>query len=176
MIISRLNLILIWLLFLLLLLLLPKNSGPPLPTPEFSQKEIQTPSLKQTGFKLGANLKNYLQTKKSPLAEEVDYLLTKPNWKLVLAITRIESQFCTRALGNNCWGIKAGANYAKYATLQDGIAAADSLIAKWQARGRWLTVEDMSCSYVVPCSGNWVTVTKKTLIELNQIEEESMEE
>lgn len=119
---------------------------------------------------LNTEIKIYLMSKKSPLASEVDYLLGKKHWKLMLAISHIESQFCTRKLGNNCWGINTPKGYAKFATLRDAIDATDALITKWQNKGKWLTIEAMNCSYVVPCSPNWVKVTKDTFNELSAIE------
>lgn len=116
------------------------------------------------------DLEGYLNAKNSPLADDVAYLLTKDHWQLLVGVSAIESQFCKRMVNNNCWGINTTHGYAKFATLRDAMDATDALITKWQNKGRWLTVEDMNCSYVVPCSGNWVRVVEKTLDEMYVLE------
>ena len=117
---------------------------------------------------LNSEVRAFLEVKKSPLAPHTDLLLEQKHWRLLIAISAIESQYCTRQLGYNCWGIGGDAAYKKYASLPDAILDAENLITKWQAKGRWLTVEDMNCSYVVPCSPNWVRVVNKTLTELEK--------
>lgn len=118
----------------------------------------------------------------SPLYFETAYLLTKPHWKLIVAISHDETQYCTIGTGlvNNCWGIKAvkgqkatPGGYAKYATLRIALDAAEDLLAKKQKAGKWLTVDAMNCTYVVPCSPNWVHTVKTTLSELDRLENQS---
>lgn len=127
---------------------------------------------------LNIAVENYLNAKKSPIAPETDFLLEHKHWQLLLAISAIESQFCKRQLGYNCWGIsntravqkKTGYTYRRYASFRAAIDDADAYLESWQSRGKWLTVESMNCSYVVPCSPNWVRVVNKTLTELKKLE------
>lgn len=113
----------------------------------------------------------YLETKNSPLANHVETLLEQEHWKLIVAVSAIESQFCIRQLGNNCWGItKVSGGYKSYASFDEGIIDANGLITRWQARGRWHTVEDMNCHYVVPCNPNWVWLVNAILDELETYE------
>lgn len=114
-------------------------------------------------------VRGYLESKRSPLAPETEFLLEQKHWKLLIAISAIESQYCTRQLGNNCWGIGGDSAYRHYGSVKEAIADANSLIEKWQGRGRWLTVDDMNCHYVVPCNPNWVLVVNKVLAEMNTL-------
>lgn len=145
-----------------------KHSNEPLNIPTEINTKTLEPSMAPTPAPEAA-LFSYLKAKNSPLVAEAGYLHTKPHWRLLVAISHIESQFCTRQLNNNCWGINTKTGYAKFATLRDAIDATDNLITKWQNKGRWLTVEDMNCSYVVPCSPNWVKVVNSTLTELETL-------
>ena len=112
----------------------------------------------------------YLQSKNSPLAEEVEILVSQKHWKLLIAISAIESQYCKRQLGKNCWGIKVGGNtYRQYDSYAEAIVDANNLIEKWQARGKWLTPENMIGSYVVPGSANWLYTVKSVLAELDAL-------
>lgn len=113
-------------------------------------------------------VRSYLETKESPLAPETDYLLAKEHWKLLIAISAIESQYCKRQLGYNCWGVGGDSAYRKYSSIRAAIDDADALIEHWHDKGRWLTVEDMNCSYVVPCSPNWEAVVTKVLNAMHE--------
>lgn len=112
---------------------------------------------------LNRQVRGLLESKKSPLAPETDLLLEQKHWKLLIAISAIESQYCTRQLGNNCWGIGGDSAYRHYSSIPEAIADADALIERWQKKGRWLTVDDMNCHYVVPCNPNWVSVVNRNL-------------
>ena len=118
-------------------------------------------------------IRTYLLAKHSPLAEEVSFLLDQKHWQLLIAISHIESQFCTRKISFNCWGIGGDSAYRHYTSYQEAIKDANDLIEKWQKRGRWLTLEDMNCSYVQPCSPNWLRTTQTTLEEIKKLLESS---
>lgn len=120
---------------------------------------------------LNNQVRRYLESNESPLAQETDYLLQQKHWKLLIAISAIESQYCKRQLGLNCWGITSvSGGYRKYDSLQTGIKDANDLIERWQAKGRWLSVEDFNCHYVVPCNDNWVRVVTSVLEKLDAYE------
>lgn len=114
-------------------------------------------------------IRGFLASKKSPLASETDFLLQQKHWKLLIAISAIESQYCKRQLGNNCWGIGGDHSYRHYSSIKAAIIDANDLIEYWQQRGRWLTIDDMNCHYVVPCNPNWVKVVNQTLNDLYAI-------
>lgn len=122
-------------------------------------------------LKLEEDVRGYLESKDSPLAPHTALLLKQEHWQLIIAVSAIESSYCKRQLGNNCWGItNVEGGYKKYATLDEAIVDANGLITRWQARGRWLTVEDMNCHYVVPCNPNWVYVVNTVLSQLETYE------
>lgn len=110
----------------------------------------------------------YFYSKKSPLDADAYYILTLEHWKLLVAISAIESQFCNRQMYNNCFGTGGDAHYRRYSSFQASFKDANDLINYWQAKGRWLTVEDMNCHYVHPCNPNWVKVVNQTLKDLDE--------
>ena len=111
-------------------------------------------------------VKKFLESKESPLAPHTELLLQQKHWKLLIAISAIESQYCKRKIGFNCWGIGGDSAYRKYKSIPEAIVDANGLIERWQKKGRWLTVDDMNCHYVQPCNPNWVRVVNKVLIQL----------
>jgi hypothetical protein len=119
---------------------------------------------------LNTQVRQYLESKNSPLANDVEHLTSLEHWKLLIAISAIESQYCKRQLSYNCWGIGGDSAYRHYSSFQEAATDADALITRWQARGRWHTVEDMNCHYVVPCNPNWVRVVNNVLNELDAID------
>ncbi len=119
---------------------------------------------------LEQNVGEFLESKDSPLAPETKFLLAQKHWKLLIAISAIESQYCKRQLGNNCWGVGGDSAYRHYSSIRASIQDANDLIEHWQKQGRWLTVEDMNCHYVQPCNPTWVKVVNKVLEELNEKE------
>ena len=122
-------------------------------------------------IELNHQVRGFLESKESPLAQETDYLLTQKHWKLLIAISAIESSYCTKQLGLNCWGItKFEGGYRKYDSIREGIKDANDLIERWQVKGRWLTVDDMNGHYVVPANENWVKVVNNTLEILSTYE------
>lgn len=118
---------------------------------------------------LNKEIRGFLESKNSPLAQETDLLLTQKHWKLLIAISAIESQYCKRQLSFNCWGIGGDAAYRHYSSFAEALVDANDLIERWQQRGRWLTIDDMNCSYVVPCNPNWVRVVTLNLKTLDDI-------
>lgn len=129
--------------------------------------------LKAKNSEIKSGVGEYLKSKKSPLASHLDTLLEQEHWKLLIAISAIESSYCKRQIGNNCWGItdSSGA-YKSYESFDEAIIDANGLITRWQARGRWLTIQDFNCHYVVPCNENWVNVVTQVHSELEKIENE----
>ncbi len=128
-------------------------------------KQIPIPQEPQ----LNILIRGFLASKKSPLASETDFLLQQKHWKLLIAISAIESQYCKRQLGNNCFGLGGDYAYRQYSSYRASIIDANDLIESWQRKGKWLTVESMNCSWVVPCNPNWVKVVNQILNDLYAI-------
>lgn len=137
-------------------------------TPSNIEWEIKEEPATQPS-QLDVLLRDYLETKKSPLAEETNFLLQQKHWRLLIAISHIESQFCKRKIDFNCWGVGGDSAYRHYSSYKEAIKDANDLIEKWQLRGRWLTIDDMNCHYVVPCNPNWVNVVNSTLKDIDAI-------
>lgn len=129
----------------------------------------QDPALQK--LKLNALVRGFLTSKDSPLAPETDFLMQQKHWKLLIAVSAIESQYCKRQLGWNCWGVGGDSEYRHYDSIQAATVDANNLIERWQLRGRWHTIEDMNCHYVVPCNENWVRVVGKNIQILNGLEQ-----
>lgn len=116
-----------------------------------------------------AVIEEYLRSKGSPLADHTETLLAQKNWKLLIAISAIESQFCKRKIAYNCWGIGGDSAYRHYDGYDEAIVDAEQVIEGWQAKGRWLTVSDMNGHYVVPYNPNWEAVVNRTLQEIENL-------
>ena len=116
---------------------------------------------------LEQSVTTYLEGRISPLAASTDTLIEQKHWKLLIAISAIESQFCKRKIAYNCWGIKGSNGYRQYDSYDEAIVDANALIERWQAKGKWLTPESMLGSYVVPGSANWLYTVKSVLKELD---------
>jgi hypothetical protein len=128
-------------------------------------KDVETAS-PVSEVPLSVRVQAYLEAKNSPMAPDTEFLMEQEHWRLLIAISAIESQFCKRQLGYNCWGVGGDSAYRHYSSFRAAIVDANDLITRWQTRGRWLTIEDMNCHYVVPCSENWVRVVNATLEEI----------
>lgn len=115
------------------------------------------------------SLRIYLMQRKSPLAEYSSHILASPYWSAIIGICTIEQYGCTRAPGNNYWGIMCGRGIVcRYATLEDGIKAIDSLLTKYEAKGKD-TIEELNGYYVQPASQNWYNVVLKTKLHLESL-------
>lgn len=110
----------------------------------------------------------YLQQRNSPLAGFSSQILASPYWSTIIGICTIEQYGCTRAPGNNYWGIMCGGKVCTYQTMELGIAAVSSLLDKMYDRGR-TTVESLNGHYVVPASSNWLNTVLKTKLELESL-------
>lgn len=78
-----------------------------------------------------ALLKQYLQSKKSPLAPYADVLVKHLHYRLILGIAFAESNFCKRNIKpHNCWGL-GGGQPAAYPDYSYAISRADYFIQKY---------------------------------------------
>lgn len=140
--------------------------------PPKTASQVQEEVEKEQLIQLNTRVREFLESKDSPLAPETDYLMSLKHWELLIAISAIESQYCKRKISYNCWGIGGDSAYRHYSSIREAAKDADALISRWQAKGRWLTVDDMNCHYVVPCNPNWVKVVNINLNTLNRLANE----
>jgi len=114
-------------------------------------------------------LRQYLGGKGSPLAGYTESLLQSPYWSTIIGICTIEQYGCTRAPGNNYWGIMCGkGKLCAYSSIPDGISAINALLTKYEANGHD-TIESLNGYYVVPASSNWYNTVLSTKLKLESL-------
>ena len=92
--------------------------------PQITQTSVEQPQQES----LNVLIQGFLTSKESPLASNTDFLLQQKHWKLLIAISAIESQYCKKKLGNNCWGIGGDSAYRHYSSIRAAIVDANDLI------------------------------------------------
>lgn len=124
---------------------------------QFLAKDVEPPAPPDPRIEL---LRQYLQTKNSPLAHEAEILLKQFHFRLIIGISFAESNFCKyQIMPNNCWGI-GGGNPERYATLADGIVRANELIQKYQDNGM-TTPKLMRDTWVGWQNHNWILAVEQ---------------
>lgn len=111
-------------------------------------------------------LVEYLKSKRSRFAADVDVLAELPHWKLVLAISFAESTMGRSCPDNNCSGIGVAPGHRlwrKYTTIEDWMKDFNSLLDR---RYKDWTLEKMCGVYVQPCNPNWLKATRQVFGEL----------
>jgi hypothetical protein len=130
-------------------------------------QDVELVQLKPQLPTLESELKVYLEGKHSPLKDYVPEIIAQPNWKKIIAISSIESQFCKRQRGFNCWGIKGKSGYRIYGGYADALVDANRVMQKYSGK----SYKQMLGIYVVPGSPSWLNATTKTDAELTAIEQ-----
>jgi len=114
-------------------------------------------------------LRNYLESKNSPLAPSAEHILKHQNWKLVLAISNGESTMCKRQMYNNCWGVGGAWNLKRYKSLEEAFTDVNRLLTeKYVARGADAPAKIVN-RYVGHPNANWVLAVNQVLNQLNQL-------
>lgn len=124
-----------------------------------------------------AAVRNYLQSKNSPLADYTEIILAQDDWKTILAISNAESTLGQRCYRNNCSGIYCnfdtyGRDYSglcAYETKADWIVALQNLIDQ---RYKGWTLKQMNGIYVYPRSSSWYIATTQVYSDLTKIEQQ----
>lgn len=82
-----------------------------------------------------AVMRQYLESKKSPLAPFAEEVLQNYHYRLILGISFAESNFCKRNIRpHNCWGI-GGGKPEQYRDYAHAFSRADQLIQKYHDGG-----------------------------------------
>lgn len=115
-------------------------------------------------------LRQYLETKNSPLADFSGQVLSSPYWSTIIAICTIEEYSCSvNPYGsNNLWGLMSHGKLIRYNSLSDGIDAIASFLERAETTGR-TTIESLNCWYVQPCSSNWESTVISTKEKLEAL-------
>jgi hypothetical protein len=113
-------------------------------------------------------LRQYLESKGSPLAGYVELLQASPYWSTIIGICTIEEYSCTHFPENNMGGLMSRGHLIPFNTLADWISAENAFLEKAYAEGK-TTIESLNGWYVVPASNEWLNTviqTKQTLENL----------
>ncbi|HYE22640.1 MAG TPA: hypothetical protein VD998_03555 [Verrucomicrobiae bacterium] len=116
-----------------------------------------------------AKLKAYLESKKSPFAEDdkaLDAFVNSKNMKLMVAISFVESTFGKHCYYFNCSGIGGTPpNLRKYDSYEEWIKDFDDLLER---RYKDLPPEKFIGLYVQPGSPNWLYGVKQVIKEFEE--------
>ena len=113
-------------------------------------------------------VRNYLESKDSPLANYTEILLAQPNWKTIIAISNAESTLGKHCYMNNCSGIFGQNGLKTYDTVPDWIVDMQNLLSN---RYDGWTLQQMDGIYVYPRSSSWFIATTTVYQDLDQIEQ-----
>jgi hypothetical protein len=134
-----------------------------------SQNSVTVNAIEQAD-PLTTNLTAYLKDNDSPLQDYVPELLKHDNWKTVVSISFVESNFCVHNLHYNCSGIGGPGHFRQYNNFGEWI---DDMSTLLDSHYNGWTLDKMNGVYVQPSSINWVYGSKKTFAELTAIEQQS---
>lgn len=121
---------------------------------------------------LSDKVKEYLESKGSPLSIYANEIIQQPQWQRALAISYVESNFGKRCADNNCSGIGVHPkhpSWRKYATKLDWFKDMTMLLEKPIYKERYNTCAKMRGVYVVPGSDRWVDGCNKVSNDLLKI-------
>jgi hypothetical protein len=121
-------------------------------------------------------VREYLESKGSPLAEYTEEMVLLPQWQRALAISFVESNFGKYCANNNCSGIGVSPSHPswrKYPTKLDWFIDMSALLEKPIYKERYTTCAKMKGVYVVPGSSRWVYGCDKVSNELLAITKEA---
>jgi len=113
-------------------------------------------------------LEEYLTKRHSPAAGEAELILKHKNYRLVVAISFAEGNFCKHQIAPyNCWGI-GGARPEAYSDYDRAFTRANELIQKY-IDGGLDTPERMRDRWVGWQNDSWITAVNQALSDLKQI-------
>ena len=119
------------------------------------------------------NLQAYLQDHNSPLQGYTTQLLSKDNWKTVVAISFVESNMCVHNLNYNCSGIGGPGHFYAFKDFGGWIDCMSTLL---DSHYNGWSLDKMNGVYVQPASTNWAYGSKKIYKELTALEQNSNEQ
>ena len=121
-------------------------------------------------------VREYLESKGSPLAIYAEEIVQQPQWQRALAISFVESNFGKYCHSNNCSGIGVSPSHPswrRYETKLDWFKDMSALLEKPIYKERYTTCNTMKGVYVVPGSARWVNGCNKVSEELLAITREA---
>lgn len=110
-------------------------------------------------------MRQYLESKKSPLAPHAEALLSQYHYRLILGISFAESNFCKRNIKpHNCWGI-GGGRPEIYADYPAAVSRANNLIQKYFDSGL-VNPKLMRNRWVGWQNNNWIIAVEQVTKDL----------
>ena len=142
-------------------------TDPSVLNPNNNQNSLTIDSIEQAD-PLNVDLQAYLQDHNSPLQSYTTQLLSKPNWKEVVAISFVESNMCVHNLNYNCSGIGGPGHFYAFTNFGGWIDCMSNLLT---TRYSDKTLAQMNGVYVQPASANWLNGSTKVYNELTALEQ-----
>src|SRR5207244_5062524 len=124
------------------------------------------------------NLRAYLESYGSPLAEYADQIVLEPQWQRALAISWGESNYGLHCQDNNCSGIGGAPHmksWRKYETKLDWFKDMSALLEKPIYKERFTNCRSMNGVYNAG-SASWVNSCEQKSAELIALTERSEQE
>jgi hypothetical protein len=137
---------------------------------ELEQAQATQVSQARTGEEV-ANVRAYLQSKNSPLAQYTEVLLAQPHWKTIIAVSNSESNMGQHCYVNNCSGIFGQGGLRTYSSVPAWIVDMESVIANHYST---MTLNQMDGIYVQPRSTNWLMASSSVYSDLSNIENQAI--
>jgi hypothetical protein len=117
-----------------------------------------------------AFLKAYLTSKHSVLANHVDALSEQTQWKLLIAISDAESNFCKKNVADNCWGIGGAWDMKHYDSYDDAIADVNRILEQHYVAAGMDTPSSMVDKWVGHDSPTWEAAVQQELDALKDVQ------
>lgn len=121
-------------------------------------------------------VREYLESKGSPLAIYAEEIVKQPQWQRALAISYVESNFGKFCHSNNCSGIGVSPSHPswrRYETKLDWFRDMSALLEKPIYKEKYTNCSSMKGVYVVPGSSRWVNGCNKASNDLLAITQEA---
>jgi hypothetical protein len=118
-------------------------------------------------------LRQYLESKHSPLAPWAGVLRSSPYWSTIIAICTIEEYSCRVDPydSHNLWGLMSGGHLIRFGSLDEGIQAINDFLAKAESNGR-TTIESFEGWYCASACTNWQSVVINTKAAVESLEDQ----
>ncbi len=116
------------------------------------------------------NVRAYLQSKNSPLAQYTEILLAQPQWKKIIAVSNSESNMGQHCYVNNCSGIFGQGGLRTYSSIPAWIVDMNQLLQNHYSN---MTLNQMDGIYVQPRSTNWYIASSSVYSDLTNIENQA---
>lgn len=117
-------------------------------------------------------LQSYLQDNNSPLADHAEYIVEQSDlngidWTLIVAISKMESGFCTKTIPGsyNCWGL-GGSNFMYFDSYEESIKFTAELLNKHYRSNMNQAIKAKYCPASDGCNPSWVDIVTDVSHEL----------